>query len=56
MVNASINVVKEAGLGGQLQLFWLGGGISDDSAFGRIGFWKMNNSSISCPSFNEVTI
>ncbi len=56
MVNASINDVLEAGLGGQLRLFWLGGGISDEGAFERLDFRDMNNSSISCPSFNEVTI
>lgn len=56
MVNASINDVLEAGFSGRLRLFWLGGGTSDDSAFERLGFGEMNNSSISCPSFNEVTI
>ncbi len=56
MVNASINDVLEAGLGGPLRLFWLGGGMSDEGAFERLDFRDMNNSSISCPSFNEVTI
>jgi hypothetical protein len=56
MVNASINDVLEAGLSGRLRLFWLGGGTSDGGALGCPGFGKMNDSSISCPSFNEVTI
>jgi len=56
MVNTSINDVLEADPRGQLRLFWLDGGTSDGGAFRRLGFREMNNSSISCPSFNEVTI
>ena len=56
MVNTSINDVLGADLCGQLRLFWLDGGISNNDALGRQGFRKMNNISISCPSFNEVTI
>ena len=56
MVNTSINDVFEAGLGGRLRRFESGGGISDGGAFGRLGFEEMSDISISCPSFNEVTI
>ena len=56
MVNASINDVLEAGPRGRFRLFWSGDGTSDGGAFGRRGFEKMNDISISCPNNNEVTI
>lgn len=56
LVNASINDVLEADSGSRFRLYWLGGATLDGGVCGHPGYREMNNSSISCPSFNEVTI
>lgn len=55
-VSASINDVLEAADFGGLWLDKLGGRISYDGACGYRGYSAMKSSSISYPSFNEVTI
>lgn len=56
MVNTSINDVPVTADTGSYALCRVGNKTFCDGAMGCPGLWEMNNSSISCPSFNEVTI
>ncbi len=55
-VNASINDVAATAFGGGWQLRYFGDGALSDSTCGCLGFHEVNDSSISCPNNNEVTI